>query len=150
MEAMNREQSELTLGQAQERVLAGLADRWPSAPLRISEDKTVTCGFGWVFTLNVPFVGRASDRISGHPLPTLVLVDKRSTQVIATSKPFTAAQFEAVFERLLASSRLNGTHWCLTMTSHLEDFEYRGGRIIETARREGLVDITPGNQKGSI
>jgi hypothetical protein len=146
---MNSERSDLTLVQAQERALAGLAERWPSVPLRISEDETVTCGFGWVFTLDVTVVGKVSDRISGRPLPTLVLVDKRSAQVIATSKPSTAAQLEGVFERLLARSRLNGTHWCLTMTSHLEHLEY-GGRIVETAHREGLEDITPGSAQGSV
>jgi hypothetical protein len=149
MGAMNTEQSDLTLVQAQERALAGLAERWPSVPLRISQDKTVTCGFGWVFTLDVTVVGKVSERISGR-LPTLVLVDKRSAQVIATTKPSTAAQLEDVFERLLARSRVNGTHWCLTMINHLEHLEYGGRRIVQTARREGLEDITPGSTEGSI
>src|SRR3989442_14534996 len=146
MEAMATDESDLTLGQAQLHALSGLAEHWPEESLRLAEGKTLPCGFGSVFTVDVAGGGAVSER-NGRLFPTLVLVVKTSAQVVATSRPYTPAQFAQVFETLLARCRANGRTWCLTMTVHLNG---RLDNIAEDAHRAGLEQLKAGRMQDSI
>lgn len=130
---MTAADADLTLAQAQLHAFAGLAERWPDQPFRLVGALTLTCEFGWVFTVDVA-AGATSER-SGQLWPMLVLVEKTSGQVVATSRPYTPARLAQIFGRLLTSSRMNGRAWCLTMSAHLDG---PAENIAEDAQRAGV------------
>ena len=112
---------------------------------RLADGKTLSCTFGWVFTVDMD--GDAVSEQNGPSPPQLVLVDSVSGQVVATSRPYTPETFGRVFEVLLARSRANGRNWCLTMSAHVGD---RVEDIAEDARRAGLYLLKAGRKLGSI
>lgn len=129
---------ELTLEQARTRALAAIDERWPELSCRISETHAVK--LGWLFVLehrSVPPVRRGTDV---RKLPSLVLVDRKTARVLATSRRYTAPRFARVLERLL-----DGSGWCLTMDAGLG---YRRAPAAERARRAGIDDITPARAGG--
>jgi hypothetical protein len=135
---MDNSESVLTQEEAQVRALACLTKRWPGTLWRIHEDEALDRGFGWVFSIeaiNEDARIQHSQRISPH----LVLVNKRSRQVVVTSRRHTAVGLAKDYEDLLKRSRAEALNWCSTMSA-----DSRAGipSIAEEGRRAGLEDIS--------
>lgn len=142
---MNTDESDLTYTEAQSLALTALRERWTEVVFRLPDGEALGCAFGWVFTVDAET--RAVREGTSPSVPTLVLVDKVSGQIAATSRRYTSERFGHMFERLLARSRANGQAWCVTLTAHL------GAPITDiagAARRDGLYQLKAGRDRGSI
>ena len=135
---MDNSESVLTQEEAQVLALACLTKRWPGTLWRIHEDEALDRGFGWVFSIEA--IDEEARIEHGQRMsPHLVLVNKRSRQVVVTSRRNTAVGLAKDYEVLLALSRAEALNWCSTMS---------GGRragipaIAEEGRRAGLEDIS--------
>lgn len=91
----------MTQEQAQVLALACLTKRWSGTLGRIREREVLERGFGWVFSIESTTEDTPMDQ--GQP-PHLVLINKRSQQVVVTSGPHSAVSFAHVYEALLARS----------------------------------------------
>ena len=143
---MDDTESAATQEEAQVLALACLTKRWPGTLWRIRERDVVARAFGWVFSIETTTEDAPMEQAQRTPAG-LVLVNKRSRQVVATSRPYTAIKFSKAYEVLLARSLANARNWCST--------GFPGTKaglpgIAEEARREGLEDISVAPTSHSI
>jgi hypothetical protein len=124
----------LTKEEAHVLALECLTTRWPGIQWRLRE--VLERAFGWVFSTEATTEDTRMEQCRRVP-PGLVLVNKRSGQVVATSRPHTPARFAKEYEVLLWRSQALARNWCSTP-------EVRRPGIAEQARRSGLEDISRG------
>src|SRR5262245_53973777 len=113
---MDNSESVLTKEEAQVLALSCLTKRWSGTLWRIRQDEALDTGFGWVFSIE----GINEDARIEHGQrmsPRLVLVNKRSQQVVVTSRRHTAVGLAKDYEGLLKLSLADALNWCSTMTA---------------------------------
>ena len=137
---MDNAEYELTKEEAQVLALECLTARWPGKQWRLREREVLDRAFGWVFSTEVTTEDTPMERDRCVP-PGLVLVNKRSGQVVATSRQHTPVRFAKEYEVLLGRSHAAARNWCSTVL----DFPGVGlPGIAEEGRRMGLEDISRG------
>src|SRR5262249_337459 len=129
----------MTQEEAQVLALACLTKRCPNTSCRIREHEVLVGAFGWVFSIEA--TAEDMPTVQGHHAPRLVLVNRKSRQVVATTRAHSAVSFAQVYETLLARSVADARNWCLTgddLAGSRVDLPGIGGE----ARRQGLEDIS--------
>ncbi len=129
----------LNQAQAEELVLARLNLRFASAQFSIAHKGVEERSFGWVFFIQAVQSG-AGDSLEVK-LPSVIIVNKYSEQVIATSREQEPGRLIRIYERLLAQNQARAGNWCLTVSVPRPSRFWRKRSVAESAQEAGFYEI---------
>jgi len=128
----------LTKLEAESLVLTCLKSRYGCEAIAVGElSGEREREFGWVF--GVTAAGAAAGSSANARVPTLVIVNKYSEQVVASTIEYNVEEFVRLYEMLLAKNQSRHDNWCLTLPLPWS----RWGRrtVAERAREGGFYEI---------
>ena len=128
----------LTKSQAEKLVLARLKSLFESAQLSIADTGTLERSFGWVFLVSVD---NAVANTVGAKIPSAVIVNKYSEQIIASSIDHAPERLIQLYEKLLAKNEARAGSWCLTVSSPWPWGLWKKRSIAERANDGGFYEI---------
>lgn len=128
----------LTKPAAERLVLARLQCRFPSAQLELEEATPGDLLFGWVFSVSA--VAELNSN-STQSIPRLVIVNKYSGQVVASSVEPKLEEFVKRYEKLLAHNQRANSQWCGTPGVALPWRWWRRQTVAEQAKEGGFYEI---------
>ena len=129
----------LSQAQAEELVLGRLDSRFESARFSIAPKGVEERSFGWVFLIHAVQSG-AGDSLEVK-LPSVVIVNKYSEQVIATSSEQEPERLIQIYEKLLAKSKARAGDWCLTVSVPRPWRFWSKRSVAESAQEAGFYEI---------
>ena len=129
----------LTKPEAERLVLRRLQSRFPSAQLKLAEATPTERHFGWVFLVMVTAAALNSD--SNHSIPRMVIVNKYSAQVVASSVDYRIEEFVKRYEKLLAYNQIDKLKWCGTAGLPTPWGWWRRRTVAEHAKEGGFYEI---------
>jgi hypothetical protein len=130
--------------EAEQMVLAAVGSRHSDATIVIAGDRTIERAFGWLFRLSAKnaTTAAASDRF-----PRQVIVNRYSSQIVASSIEYTQEQFIKIYEELLAQHEAHEGAMRLATSSPAEWKQWWERRVARRAAQSGLYQIG-GKEKG--
>jgi len=129
----------LTKVAAQALILDRLKSRCSCAALSIAESRISDRPFGWVFEISVD--GAPTDTLTALAVPTRVIVNKHSAQVVASSIEYDVEQFVRLYEKLLAQNQARIQEWCGTIRPPFPWNLWRKRTVAEHAKDGGFYEI---------
>jgi len=129
----------LTKLQAEELVLARLKSLFESAQLSIADTGSLERSFGWVFLVSVD--NAAANTVGAAKIPSAVIVNKYSEQIIASSIDHAPERLIQLYEKLLAKNEARAGSWCLTVSSPWPWGFWKKRSIAERANDGGFYEI---------
>jgi len=129
----------LTKVAAQALILDRLKSRCAHAALSIAENGISERPFGWVFEISVE--DAPVDASPAVAVPTRVIVNKHSEQVVASSVEYDVEQFVRLYEKLLAQNQASSQKWCGTITTPFPWNLWRNPTVAERAKDGGFYEI---------
>ena len=129
----------LTKSQAEKLVLARLKSLFESAQLSIADTASLERSFGWVFLVRVD--NAAANTVGTAKIPSAVIVNKYSEQIIASSIDHAPERLIQLYEKLLAKNEARAGSWCLTVSSPWPWGLWKKRSIAERANDGGFYQI---------
>ena len=129
----------LTKLQAEELVLARLKSLFESAQLSIADTGSLERSFGWVFLVRVD--NAAANTVGAAKIPSAVIVNKYSEQIIASSIDHAPERLIQLYEKLLAKNEARAGSWCLTVSAPWPWGLWKKRSIAERANGGGFYEI---------
>ncbi|MGH7887172.1 MAG: hypothetical protein ACREPG_04865 [Candidatus Binatia bacterium] len=131
--------------EAEQMVPTAVGARDGDAPIGIAGERTIERGFGWVFFLTSKGAPKAAPA-PAH-FPRQVIVNRYSSQIVASSIEHTPQQFIKIYEELLAQHEAHEGETRLTKSSPTEWKQWWERRMARQAAQSGLYQIG-GKEKG--
>lgn len=136
---VNLNPTALTKTQAEALVLGRLKARFECASLSIADHGSEERLFGWMFLLKVGETGSIDAKTD--KIPSAVIVNKHSMQVIASFIDHEPAQFIRVYEKLLSQNQSRNDNWCLTVSFPFPWPRWRKQSVADQAKDAGFYEI---------
>jgi len=125
--------------EAEQMVLAAVRSSHGDEPIKIAGDRTIERTFGWLFFLTSGRPASAA-RGSGN-FPRQVIVNRYSSQIVASSIEYTPEQFIGIYQELLAQHEAHEGDRRLTTSTAAEWKQWWERRVARQAVRSGLYQI---------
>ena len=131
--------------EAEQMVLAAVRSSHGDEPIKIAADRTVERAFGWLFFLTSSAAATPA-RGPGN-FPRQVIVNRYSSQIVASSIEHTPEQFMGIYQELLAQHEAHEDDRRLTTSTAAEWKQWWERRVARQATQSGLYQIG-GKEKG--
>ena len=131
--------------EAEQMVLAAVGSRHGDEPIGIAADRTIERAFGWLFFLTSNDAVTAARVVTSFPRQ--VIVNRYSSQIVASSIEHTPEQFIKIYEELLAQHEAHEGEMRLTTSSPMQWKQWWERRVARQAAQSGLYQIG-GKEKG--
>ena len=126
-------------------VLTAVRSRHDNQPIGIAGDRTIERTFGWLFFLTLS--GAATAARAPISFPRQVIVNRYSSQIVASSIEYTPEQFIGIYQDLLAQHEAHEGDGRLTTSTAAEWKQWWERRVARHAVQSGLYQIG-GKEKG--
>ena len=126
-------------------VLEAVRSGHGNEPIKIAADRTIERTFGWLFFLTSS--DAATPARGPGSFPRQVIVNRYSSQIVASSIEHTAEQFIGIYEELLAQHEAHEGDRRLTTSTAAEWKQWWERRVARQAVQSGLYQIG-GKEKG--
>jgi hypothetical protein len=131
--------------EAEQMVLEAVRSGHGKEPIKIAADRTIERTFGWLFFLTssdvaIPARGPGS-------FPRQVIVNRYSSQIVASSIEHTPEQFIGIYEELLAQHEAHEDDRRMRTSTAAEWKQWWERRVARRAVQSGLYQIG-GKDKG--
>jgi len=136
----------LTKSQAVELALARLKFRHPETVLELADAIESEREFGWVFRVSQNGAQPAGG--SSPSIPSMVIVNKYSAQVVANAIEYRLDEFIKQYQELLAQNQSDSSKWCGTVGFPLPWRWLRGKSAAERAKENGFYEIRAQEERG--
>ena len=120
-------------------VLAAVRSSHGDAPIGIAGDRTIERTFGWLFFLTSGHQATAARAPANFPRQ--VIVNRYSSQMVASSIEHTPEQFIKIYEELLAQHEAHEGELRLTSSSPTQWKQWWERRVARQAAQSGLYQI---------
>ncbi|HLN86666.1 MAG TPA: hypothetical protein VK200_09380 [Candidatus Limnocylindrales bacterium] len=120
-------------------VLAAVRSRHGDESISIAPDRTIERPFGWLFFLTSSNAA-ASSRVPSN-FPRQVIVNRYSSQIVASSIEYTPEQFIKIYEELLAQHEAHEDKLRLTTSSPTQWKQWWDRRVARQAAQSGLYQL---------
>jgi len=131
--------------EAEQMVLTAVGAHHGSEPIGIAGDRTIERTFGWLFFLTLS--GAATAARAPISFPRQVIVNRYSSQIVASSIEHTPEQFIKIYEELLAQHEAHEGEMRLTTSSPTQWKQWWERRVARQAAQSGFYQIG-GKEKG--
>ena len=125
--------------EAEQMVLAALGARHGDDLIAIAGDRTIERAFGWLFFLTAKKAATATRPVIDFPRQ--VIVNRYSSQIVASSIEYTPEQFIKIYEELLAQHEAHEGDLRLTTSSPAAWKQWWERRVARRAAQSGLYQI---------
>jgi len=125
--------------EAEQMVLTAVRSRHDNQPIGIAGDRTIERTFGWLFFLTSGDVATAVRAPTNFPRQ--VIVNRYSSQIVASSIEHTPEQFIGIYQELLAQHEAHEGHRRLTTSTAAEWKQWWERRVARQAVQSGLYQI---------
>ena len=126
-------------------VLAAVRSSHGHEPIKIAADRTIERTFGWLFFLTSS--DAATPARGPGSFPRQVIVNRYSSQIVASSIEHTPEQFIGIYEELLAQHEAHEDDRRLRTSTAAEWKQWWERRVARRAVQSGLYQIG-GKDKG--
>jgi hypothetical protein len=131
----------LSQAEAEELILARLNSHFDSADFSIARNGVVERSFGWLFRIDA--VQSTAGEVREVKPPRVVIVNKYSEQIIASSIDHEPELFIQLYEKLLTKNQARAGNWCSTGEFPWPWNLRRTRTIAERAKEIGFYEIGP-------
>jgi hypothetical protein len=131
--------------EAEQMVLEAVRSGHGNEPIKIAADRTIERTFGWLFFLTSSDAARPA-RGPGS-FPRQVIVNRYSSQIVASSIEHTPEQFIGIYEELLAQHEAHEDDRRMRTSTAAEWKQWWERRVARRAVQSGLYQIG-GKDKG--
>ncbi len=124
---------------AEQMVLTAARSRQGHEPIGIADDRTIERAFGWLFLLTPSDAATAA----GAPtnFPRRVIVNRYSSQIVASSIDYEPERLIELYEEPLAHNQAAGENWCLTVSVRWPWQRWWNRSVERKARATGFYEI---------
>jgi hypothetical protein len=124
---------------AEQMVLAAVRSRQGHEPIGIASDRTIERVFGWLFFLTSSDADTAARAPTN--LPRQVIVNRYSSQIVASSIDYEPERLIKLYEKFLAHNQAAGENWCLTVSVRWPWERWWNRSVERKAREAGFYEI---------
>ncbi|HEV8722604.1 MAG TPA: hypothetical protein VGW77_18455 [Candidatus Binatia bacterium] len=129
----------LTKEQAEQLLLVRLGSAKEHHRISIQQDRTVERPFCWIFFFAIDDSSPGDE--AQTKFPRQVIVNKYSTQIVASSIEHSPEDLIKIYEELLAQSQAHSEEWCLTVSAPNLWRKWWERRVRRKAADSGLYEI---------
>lgn len=135
----------LSKPEAEQLALSQLKSCYPAAVISLAEAAQVERPFGWVFVVHG--ASEEFDRSASKAVPHMLIVNKYSGQVVASSVAYDLGEFVGRYEKLLAQNQRRSAQWCSTAGFPIPWRWWRKQSVAERAIEGGFYEVRGGESK---